>query len=303
MYSDLLAKQGDVEWFLFLRPAGWPVGPAYLARASSWATQTRKRVSVLVLDSVDEACQNQELELGIDVLNVDSFKLLEALSNPHTGRKKVWLRLNPRDVVAMANRRLMKIARRLKSDPKGTPTQLDGPAQKRDAPLLDSAGADADFVFTPTIAMMALRYLFPSSVTCSVIAEDSGDSFLRLAGGSTAARSSGRTDGFSLQVPDEVEAMASGQSIRLRIVARAQPGAESARLAVAYSTNDVGNSGWRWFELRPDWSVYEMLYKVPEMKTGGGDFIGLLPGGTTASGVDIRFLAVFVQPSQAEPNE
>ena len=45
----------------------------------------------------------------------------------------------------------------------------------------------------------------------------------------------------------------------------------------AYSTNDVGNSGWRAMKLTPNFVDYEFTYEVPVLGKGGRDYIGLFP--------------------------
>jgi hypothetical protein len=42
----------------------------------------------------------------------------------------------------------------------------------------------------------------------------------------------------------------------------------------AYSTAEVGNSGWKKFELTNELKEYSFNYQVPKIKKGGVDFIG-----------------------------
>jgi Transposase. len=114
--------------------------------------------------------------------------------------------------------------------------------------------------------------------------------FVRLENGRALARASGPTDGYSIRTSDAFEAAASGRRIAVSVIARGAGGG-SARFALAYSTNEVGNSRWRWQEAGSDWAVHGFDYDVPVMKQGRGDFIGILPDVEGRPGVDV-FLVV-----------
>jgi hypothetical protein len=157
----------------------------------------------------------------------------------------------------------------------------------------DFAMADADFVFSPgqPAALASGTHI----AHCSTGFDELGRTVLLLAGGDADAPSSGTTGGCSIRVSDAFERAASGRDIRLRVLARAGEGsAAGGRLALAYSTCDVGNSGWHWYDVTPEWSVFEMRYPVPEMKGGNGDFIGLLPGGPGTPTIEIGLVAAAV---------
>jgi len=68
--------------------------------------------------------------------------------------------------------------------------------------------------------------------------------------------------------------------------------AAPTRLAIAYSTNEVGNSGWHWRDVGPDWAICELVWHVPKMHKGNGDFIGLRPFG--APGVEIHSVSASI---------
>ena len=99
---------------------------------------------------------------------------------------------------------------------------------------------------------------------------------LKLAGGDRSGASDGVTAGFVIRVRDAFEREASEHAVRVRVLARSTDAAPT-RLAVAYSTNEVGNSGWRWRDVGPSWEVCEITYDVPKRKNGNGDYIGLMP--------------------------
>ncbi|MFN7056959.1 hypothetical protein [Hyphomonas sp.] len=88
--------------------------------------------------------------------------------------------------------------------------------------------------------------------------------------------SGGKTAGLSFQVSDAVELAASGNRIRIHLVTSSETAGEAY---LAYSTNEVGNSGWMAFETGPEARVAVFEYDVPPMKQGLGDFIGINPNG------------------------
>ncbi|WP_323761781.1 hypothetical protein [Maricaulis sp.] len=98
----------------------------------------------------------------------------------------------------------------------------------------------------------------------------------------------GRTQGISLRLADTVEQMVSGHPIEITVIARgANPGTE---YRAAYSTNDVGNSGWRDLAAGPDWEATTFRFNVQPIEAGGGDFIGILP--PTSGDVEIAAIAI-----------
>ena len=131
-------------------------------------------------------------------------------------------------------------------------------------------------------------------------AETETDSNLvRLSNGAANAVSSGTTDGYTLRAPDTFEAAASGRRIAVSVIARAAD-APKSRFAMAYSTNDVGNSGWRWQDAGPDWALHTFEYDVPVMNRGNGDFIGILPEPAGRPGVDVFLVAARVLKDKGE---
>jgi CBS-domain-containing membrane protein len=122
---------------------------------------------------------------------------------------------------------------------------------------------------------------------------NTGTGYMSLAGGRSDAVSNGPTGGYSIRLPDTLETAASGHSVSVKVVARATGGAQS-RFALAYSTNEVGNSGWRWKDAGPEWSVVAMTYGVPVMKEGRGDFVGILPDANGRPGTEFCYLSIEV---------
>jgi hypothetical protein len=122
-----------------------------------------------------------------------------------------------------------------------------------------------------------------------------GKTVLRLSGGDRAdpPTAAGRTGGYSIRVPDNVEAAASGKRVRVTVNARAAHGTETAEFSLAYSTNEVGNSNWRKFTVGHQFEFKSFEFDVPPMTNGNGDYVGILPAG---SGVEVTMLKVEVIP-------
>lgn len=166
--------------------------------------------------------------------------------------------------------------------------------------LLKRAGHDApikaaldqtDFVFVPVINFDANPGDLP------IRYDNDGCAILILKDGNFNAPSSGRTAGFSIQVTDAFERAASGHKIRIRAVVRSS--STETQLALAYSTNEVGNSGWQRFVAGPQWQVIEFNYAVPQMKNGLGDFIGVMAGPADMPAVEVCLVTARVIPDAA----
>ena len=123
---------------------------------------------------------------------------------------------------------------------------------------------------------------------------ESGVDYVRVADGAADAPAIGHTAGYSIRLPDALESAASGRPISVKVIVRAAQGSDNAKFALAYSTNDVGNSGWRKLEALPEWSVCAIEYNVPVMKNGNGDFVGILPDVRGRPGVEVCFLAIHI---------
>lgn len=132
-------------------------------------------------------------------------------------------------------------------------------------------------------------------MTAAIKIDENGAPYLAIADGRADAGSGGETGGWSIRVPDEVEAAASGNRVIVTTIARATGGGQS-KFALAYSTAEVGNSGWRWFTAGPEWSMHAMEYAVPPMIKGNGDFVGVLAEPEGKPGVEFCCVAVKVVP-------
>ncbi|KAJ55705.1 hypothetical protein ACMU_13545 [Actibacterium mucosum KCTC 23349] len=103
-------------------------------------------------------------------------------------------------------------------------------------------------------------------------ADDQGVS---MSGYVEKAKSSGRP-GIWVRLPDAIEQTVSGKTVEIIVEFSNAP---TAPIAVAYSTNDVGNSKWRQLLGNGETSG-SFVYEVPPVKNGKGDFIGFLPNVT-----------------------
>lgn len=104
----------------------------------------------------------------------------------------------------------------------------------------------------------------------------------------------GPTQGVFVAVPKPIEAKVSGKKIKVSIIAKkGSPASKS--FAVAYSTSQVGNSGWHTFVPTDQYTLYSFEYTVPKMKSPNSDFVGIW-GDTkgTGNGVLIKDVAIEV---------
>jgi hypothetical protein len=164
------------------------------------------------------------------------------------------------------------------------------PADAR-AALIAELGEEA--AYTLVFAPDSVPFSVSKGMEHALITDGSGITALRIAKGEERANSTGSTGGYGVRVSDELEKLASGRAIKLRLLARSLDAAKG-RIACAYSTNEVGNSGWRWMSFGPEWEIKSFDYKVPPMKDGKGDFVGLLPPPASAPETEILGFAIQV---------
>jgi hypothetical protein len=154
---------------------------------------------------------------------------------------------------------------------------------------------EADFYFAPSTSSIERAHIFnaPKIETIAIDEIAGGGLVLRLAGGALKAEPGGATSGFSVRVPDSFERQVSERKVRVRALVRSAT-SDATRMAISYSTNEVGNSGWQWREVGPAWSICDIEWGVPKMKNGKGDFIGLLPNQPGAPGVQIHSVSATI---------
>lgn len=86
---------------------------------------------------------------------------------------------------------------------------------------------------------------------------------------------SGTTNAHYLVIDSEQEESLSGKPIRISVSAKQPTENAATAFAIAYSTNDTGNSGWRSFRTTADWQDYSFTFTVPKLKEGNDDYLGI----------------------------
>jgi len=104
----------------------------------------------------------------------------------------------------------------------------------------------------------------------------SEDGHVAISGTDEAKASNGMTSGAYLTISEAQEAIASGNTILIEITGKAETG-DAASVDVAYSTAEVGNSGWSTLSFGSEVSTQSFTYDVPEMVEGRRDFLGFSP--------------------------
>ena len=178
----------------------------------------------------------------------------------------------------------------LSSGPPAAMTRSDG---KSVVALAASLKEASGFYFAPSQTAIEGLPAGGKIESISLGDEVEGNFVLKLAGGDPSATSHGATQGFSIRVPDSFEREASERNVRVRVLARSAAAAPT-RMAIAYSTNEVGNSGWRWLEIGSSWEVVEFNWGVPKMHRGHGDFVGLLPDRSGSPEVQVHSLCATI---------
>ena len=118
-------------------------------------------------------------------------------------------------------------------------------------------------------------------------------------GSAGAEDSTGSTTGSSIAIPEEIALQFGGKRIRVTIYAK-QPTTNAAdEFAVAYSTSEVGNSGWQKFSPGTSWAPYTFIYDVPAPAAGGADYLGVWAD-TSHNGLSVLIDNVVIEIVQAE---
>lgn len=103
--------------------------------------------------------------------------------------------------------------------------------------------------------------------------EDLGDAVC-VSGHVAGLYSTGTTGGAFQRLEEGFEARAAGQAVRVSVTMSGPAGGVAA---LAYSTNDLGNSGWRPFALTQEPVAHSFDYTLPPLVHGNGDFVGIDP--------------------------
>lgn len=173
------------------------------------------------------------------------------------------------------------------------------------APVADGADiavvdADEQPVETPALGTAAYgagsRPMAFRSFHGHQITDDGGT--VRLSGHVPGLYSTGTTGGAFIRLDDAFEADAAAKVVRVSVTLS---GPEGARAAMAYSTNDIGNSGWQSFTLTAAPTTHSFDYAVPPLAHGNGDFLGLDPD-PDGAGHAILVHAILLEILESDPN-
>lgn len=113
------------------------------------------------------------------------------------------------------------------------------------------------------------------------------DGHIAISGTDAEKASTGMTSGAYLTIDATGEALASGNTILVQVTGKAESG-ETAIIDVAFSTAEVGNSGWKALTFGSDVSTQSFRYNVPEMNEGRMDFLGFSPNEGTVNIASVR---------------
>lgn len=166
------------------------------------------------------------------------------------------------------------------------------------AALPPSAAARDGPTFVATMQHLDLWSVPPEARLESV--ETPNGAVARMAG-VPLSPAPGGMPGISLVMPAWVEAAAQGRRVEVEVVARRAGEKSAAAFAVGYSTNDVGNSGWRTFQLTNDFQTFSFRYQVPPINEGRLDFVGILPDADGEGGA-VEIAEVRVTPIGLPPD-
>lgn len=155
-----------------------------------------------------------------------------------------------------------------------------------DAPELPSVNEDRQRLFHPgsTVPTAGRGVAFELSTTAWVITQPVSQ---------TERSSAGATSGLSFAIDETFETLASGQQVTVEISARLS--SNDMEFVAAYSTNEVGNSGWQRFAANTEFSVYTFEYNVPQMRAGRLDYVGVeLPTEYPDATLEVEWLRISV---------
>jgi hypothetical protein len=138
--------------------------------------------------------------------------------------------------------------------------------------LEDDVISDSNEQFVFQAPFEGLETILPTGIVISA----SDESSITIGGLLNDPTSGQTTGGYAIKLPDVVEQTVSGQKIKISIFLEGA-GADDTKFRLAYSTNEVGNSGWVVFDAIEANDEHSFEYEVNPMKNGRGDFIGFDP--------------------------
>ena len=109
----------------------------------------------------------------------------------------------------------------------------------------------------------------------------SGSSSARIVTATQSSSAAGTTGAVYFAIPEEIALSFGGRKILITCYAKAATSSGASSFQIAYSTNEVGNSGFSSFTPTTSWQVFAFTYDVPDPVNGGTDFIGIQGDGSS----------------------
>lgn len=160
---------------------------------------------------------------------------------------------------------------------------LGGDKETSPAAKTPADGFEADVKLVPSAELVGAMNI-PSEITVTL----NDDSTLTVSG-NVDGSAGGMTSGAAFVLGPELEEQIAGHAVRVKVLARSD--VEGAKLLAAYSTNEVGNSGWQEYDLSSSFEEYSFPMKIQPTNKGRNDYLGLMaPSGeviVAAAGVEI----------------
>lgn len=110
--------------------------------------------------------------------------------------------------------------------------------------------------------------------TPAVSAEQRNNGWHLERAGLVGESTGGRTGVAHIEFTGNVERSFSGRSLTVEVAGFAETATD---IWLQYSTNEVGNSGWRRFSVEPGAFRLSFDYNVAPARNGGGDYLGIAP--------------------------
>lgn len=126
-------------------------------------------------------------------------------------------------------------------------------------------------VTPPTPCDLVSKTIFQPS---EIVFVDKRNGISNLTSTTSIGAPGGKTAGATIKINSDCENLVSGKKISVSFQARSQ---DVTKIKAAYSTNEVGNSGWQRFSPTKQFKAFSFEYDVPKMTNGAGDYIGILP--------------------------
>lgn len=109
----------------------------------------------------------------------------------------------------------------------------------------------------------------------------SGSSSARIVTATQSSSAAGTTGAVYFAIPEEIALSFGGRKILITCYAKAATSSGASSFQMAYSTNEVGNSGFSSFTPTTSWQPFAFTYDVPDPVNGGTDFIGIQGDGSS----------------------